>query len=172
MMSPRQRPGCRRWKKYCPRSNPMAKRIGTTYLLHFNIEPGTVIPPTREDAHLPFHARHYLGFTEDPETRIEQHFQGEGARLTEVLKEKGIAFTVARMWEDTTREFERRLKDQGGLSRHCPICKTLGVIPASRYRTRALAAEEAEWFKEASLEVLAANYDEVFKSLLAVDPAY
>jgi hypothetical protein len=50
---------------------------------------------------------------------------------------RGISFTVARVWDGVTREFERRLKNSGGMSRYCPVCKAEGAIPKSRQRTRA-----------------------------------
>ena len=100
---------------------------GEVYLLHFNIRPDEVIQPTRDDARKPFHARHYLGWAENAQSRIQEHREGTAARLTQHLKSLGITFEVAKIWADATRAFERRLKDQGGLSRHCPICINLGI---------------------------------------------
>ncbi len=57
----------------------------------------------------------------------------------EVVKERGISFTVARTWPGQDRGFERKLKNSGGLSRYCGVCKAEGTIPASRRRTRAEA---------------------------------
>lgn len=122
---------------------------GQVYLLHFDIDPKAVVDPEREDATNPFHARHYLGWAEDAQVRIRQHYQGQGARLTQALRDKGISFTVARIWEKqddgkpATRNFERRLKSQGSLSRHCPICWREGLIPPSRMRGKALESVEA-----------------------------
>jgi hypothetical protein len=44
----------------------------------------------------------------------------------EVVSEAGIDYTLARTWENVTREKERSLKNSGGLSRQCPICKAAG----------------------------------------------
>jgi 2'-5' RNA ligase/GNAT superfamily N-acetyltransferase len=116
---------------------------GQVYLLHFDIKPGRKVPNEREDAKKPFHARHYLGWATDAQERIQQHYEGSGAKITQALKRKGITFTVARVWDGADRNFERRLKSQGGLSRHCPICHSLGLIPDSRYRKPSLEAVEA-----------------------------
>lgn len=110
---------------------------GQVYLLHFDIDEHEKIAPEREDASKPFHARHYLGWAEDAQARIQQHYEGDGAKLTQALKRKGITFTVARVWDNVDRNFERRVKSQGGLSRWCPICHKLGLIPESRFRAPA-----------------------------------
>lgn len=79
----------------------------TIYLLHFNT---------------PFkHARHYLGYTPDLDSRLADHAAGRGARLTQVIAEQGITFQLARTW-DGTRADERRLKNQKNAPRLCPLC--------------------------------------------------
>ncbi|WP_198347500.1 GIY-YIG nuclease family protein [Nocardia terrae] len=84
---------------------------GTVYLLHFD---------------QPFHhARHYTGWTTDLEARLAEHRAGRGARLLEVLRDKGIGWELARTWSGT-RGRERQLKREGGASRRCPKC---GVTP-------------------------------------------
>lgn len=104
------------------------KKVGEVYLLHFDIDPKAEVPASREDASKPFHARHYLGWAENAQVRINQHYQAQsGVKLIDAIHAKGITFTVANVWTKKTREFERRLKNQGGLSRHCPICKKLGI---------------------------------------------
>lgn len=82
---------------------------GTVYLLHFD-------RPYR-------HARHYLGWTTDLDARLAAHTTGRGARLLEVITAAGIGFTLARTWPGT-RTRERQLKQQGGRSRCCPLCRT------------------------------------------------
>jgi ribosomal protein S18 acetylase RimI-like enzyme/predicted GIY-YIG superfamily endonuclease len=96
--------------------------IGEVYLLHFD-------KPYK-------HARHYLGWAENAESRIEQHREGSAARLTQVIKDAGIGFVVAKVWAEKPRGFERQLKNQGGLSRHCPVCKAEGIDRDSVYRKR------------------------------------
>lgn len=74
------------------------------------------------------HAKHYMGWSKDhPEKeggRIDQHRKGQGARLTQVVVQQGIEFTVSRIWEDVDRNFERKKKNQGGSTRHCPLCRS------------------------------------------------
>ncbi len=99
---------------------------GTVYLLHFET-------PYK-------HARHYMGFAYNVERRIEEHRNGNGARLMQAVVGAGIDFVIARTWEGCTEADEARLKDRRerkpspamrktsskrgkGGSRFCPICK-------------------------------------------------
>ncbi len=119
------------------------KKVGEVYLLHFDIDPKAEVPASREDASKPFHARHYLGWAENAQTRINQHYQAQsGVKLIDAIHAKGITFTVAKVWSKKTREFERQLKNQGGLSRHCPICHRLGIDRDSLYRKQVPAMSE------------------------------
>jgi len=76
------------------------------YLLHFD----EAIPHGRQAG-----TQHYLGFAHDVTTRVGEHRRGEGARLTQVLAERGITFTVARVWEGD-RTLERQLRLAAHLS--------------------------------------------------------
>lgn len=72
-----------------------------------------------------YHARHYLGTTNDLEHRLEQHRRGRrygGARLMEVVTSLGITWRVARLWSGG-REVERQLKAWKNSCRLCPICQ-------------------------------------------------
>jgi len=96
---------------------------GTVYLLHFSGE----IAPGRHTA------RHYLGWAADLGPRVNAHAHGIGARLTQVAKERGLTFVVARTWEGD-RNLERRLKRRHAAPRLCPICNgrrpvQLGLLP-------------------------------------------
>jgi len=71
------------------------------------------------------HAKHYLGFTEDITSRLEAHAAGQGARLMQVLKERGITWRLARTW-DGDRRLERQLKNRKESPRLCPICRQHG----------------------------------------------
>lgn len=77
------------------------------YLLHFN-----------EPYH---HARHYLGSADDLNERLRQHEAGTGARLTQVIREHEIGFTLARTW-DGGRSEERKLKRRHNSPKLCPLC--------------------------------------------------
>ncbi len=81
--------------------------MATVYLLHFD-EPYK-------------HARHYLGYAEDLAARLTQHRAGSGARLTQVIKEAGITFTLVRTWEGG-RDLERHLKRWHDSPALCPLC--------------------------------------------------
>ena len=68
------------------------------------------------------HAKHYMGYTENLEKRIERHVRGDGSGLVRAVVEAGIGFQVAKIWEGT-RAFERYLKNQKNACRLCPICR-------------------------------------------------
>ena len=96
----------------------MTAATGTVYLLHFD-------QPYK-------HARHYLGWAVNVKRRLADHAAGRGARLTAVVREAGIGWTLARLWPGS-RARERQIKRQGGLSRCCPLC---GVKPRALPRNR------------------------------------
>lgn len=85
------------------------------YLLHF--EPGYR------------HARHYLGIADDVAARVLEHVAcgSKSSPLVRAAARSGSAILLARTWDDGTRTLERRLKRQGGLSRHCPLCRLGGA---------------------------------------------
>lgn len=78
------------------------------YLLHFD-------PPYK-------HARHYVGYTEHLDVRVEQHRNGTGANLTAVASAAGCEIKIARVWDNATRALERKIKTSKHHSRLCPIC--------------------------------------------------
>jgi len=80
------------------------------YLLHFD-------SPISEH----HTCQHYIGFAECLQQRIAQHRRGDGARLTQVAKERGIGFRVVRVWEGD-RKLERSLKNRKHASHFCPVC--------------------------------------------------
>lgn len=82
---------------------------GHVYLLHFE--------SPISDKHT---CQHYTGFTDNLAARIQQHGYG-GARLTEVAKERGIKFVVARVWAGG-RDVEKAIKAMKNGKKLCPIC--------------------------------------------------
>ena len=59
--------------------------MGTIYLIHFDEKLS--------------HAQHYLGYTGgDLEARLERHRNGNGARLMQVIEERGITWRLVRTW--------------------------------------------------------------------------
>lgn len=89
--------------------------MGVVYLLHFDRPLGDLDNPRGQ-------ARHYLGYTDDLDARLERHRSGNGARLMEVVAERGIGWRLVRTW-DGDRELERRLKNQHNSPRLCPLCQ-------------------------------------------------
>ena len=94
--------------------------LGTVYLLHFS-EP---YPAGKKP-------QHYIGWCgpgRNLDDRLEEHRSGQGARLLQVIKEKGITFELARTWPGS-KDRERQLKRNGGRAgraRGCPLC---GITP-------------------------------------------
>lgn len=70
------------------------------------------------------HARHYTGWALDPERRVAEHLSGNGkaSPLVRAALADGIEVTVAYI-RPGDRFLERRIKNQGGASRRCPLCK-------------------------------------------------
>lgn len=81
---------------------------GIIYLIHFD-----------EPLH---HAKHYIGYTENLPQRLQRHRAGHGARILEVLKERGITWKLARIWTGD-KSLERKIKRQKCSPKLCPICK-------------------------------------------------
>ncbi len=81
------------------------------YLIHFNEKLA--------------HAQHYIGFVESEQgldKRLTDHLCGMGARLMEVLFERGIEWRPVRVWFGADRKFERQLKRRKCAARICPVC--------------------------------------------------
>jgi hypothetical protein len=92
---------------------------GTIYLLHYAAAIGN--PASKYGT-----AQHYTGWARNLPARLTHHARGTaGVPITAAFAAAGIGFQLARTWPgDRTRE--RRIKNQGGASRHCPLCKTGG----------------------------------------------
>jgi len=112
---------------------------GVVYLLHFHQRLGT-------DRH---YAQHYWGFTPDLEARVQKHRAGQGARITEVLKQRGIGFDVVAVWPGN-RQIENALKLHSA-TRACPVCTPSPRIP--RIIRKAVEAEERRQGRAARQEV-------------------
>lgn len=86
------------------------RQIGVVYLIHFE----TPI----------HHARHYMGWTNDLDKRLEDHRIGNGSasKLMAEVARLGINWSVVRTWPMTTRLDERRLKARHEGPKFCPIC--------------------------------------------------
>lgn len=115
----------------------MTSEEGTVYLIHFEQPVGDPSNPRGQ-------ARHYLGYTNDLETRIQDHRNtrwerydeplviagrpklgatfGNGATLIGAANAQGIVWQVVRTWSGG-RDLERQLKNQKNNPRLCPICR-------------------------------------------------
>jgi hypothetical protein len=90
---------------------------GDLYLLHFHRRLGT-------GKHS---IQHYLGFTPDLDARLDKHRRGQGARITQVLKERGIVWDVVAVWPDN-RQIENALKLHSA-TQICTVCTPSPRIP-------------------------------------------
>jgi hypothetical protein len=89
--------------------------VGVIYLIHFDQPIGDLRNPRG-------FASHYTGWTLDLPARLIDHAAGRGARLMQVVGERGIGWQLARIWTGT-RTRERSLKRSGGAARRCPTCQ-------------------------------------------------
>lgn len=83
--------------------------LGTVYLIHFDRPFG--------------HAQHYVGWASCLAARIAHHRKGTGANLMKHVTRAGINWQVVRTWENTDRNFERRLHNRKNTAQLCPICQ-------------------------------------------------
>jgi hypothetical protein len=89
--------------------------------------------------------QHYLGYADDLDARIQRHRDGRGARITQVLKERGIGFDVIAVWPGN-RHIENELK----LHSATPICpRCTPGAPTPRIVRDVIKAEERRRVREA-----------------------
>lgn len=132
------------------------KADGFVYLLHFHERLGN-------EKHS---IQHYLGFTPDLEARVEKHRSGQGARVTEVLKERGIGFDVAAVWPGN-RQIENALKLHSA-TRICPQCTPNPRVPL--IVRKAIKAEERRQARAARLARQAQQHAEAAAGQCARSP--
>lgn len=68
--------------------------------------------------------KHYLGWGQDVYKRIQEHIDGTGSNLCRVAKERGIGFSIVKIWWGETRTFESNIKKKNKNipTRLCPVC--------------------------------------------------
>ena len=88
--------------------------MGTVYLIHFERPIGDLDNPRGQ-------ARHYLGFTEDLDDRLQAHRTGNGSAIMAAVAREGIGWHLVRTWPGD-RDLERELKAQHNSPRFCPVC--------------------------------------------------
>ena len=91
--------------------------LGTVYLIHFEKALG------KQTTH--GYAQHYIGFVngEGLEARMKRHKAGYGAKIMKAVAQRGIEFSVVRVWKNVDRSFERQLKNRKNAPRYCPVCR-------------------------------------------------
>jgi hypothetical protein len=78
---------------------------------------------SRDRSNAPTNARQIQHWADDLDRRLAAHQRGAGARLVQVITQSGIGLRLARVRPQTTRAYERQLKNRHGASRYCPICQ-------------------------------------------------
>jgi len=121
---------------------------GWVYLLCFRDPATGEHRPYRGQGAGGHYAGHYWGWTDDLVRRItHQHrnpnWHGPG-RLVQVALAAGLTFELAWVEYPATRGRERRLKNQGGAARRCPLCRGTGSpLDPAAVATAALQLEGA-----------------------------
>jgi predicted GIY-YIG superfamily endonuclease len=63
-----------------------------------------------------------VGWSRQLDRRLAHHAAGTGANFLRVVREAGLTWTLARVWEGQDRAFERKLKDTHRVRIYCPLC--------------------------------------------------
>ncbi len=82
-----------------------------------------------------FHARHYVGYSDNIAQRLQTHRNGQGSPLLAAALAAGIDWHLVQVWPDADRSFERRLHHRHG-SRLCPEPSCQAVQRARRQQLR------------------------------------
>jgi predicted GIY-YIG superfamily endonuclease len=93
---------------------------GTVYLLHLD----RPLAMGRNQFGPPASA-HYLGWTAErsPTRRVAAHRAGRsGSKYMRQAYREGIVASLARVWPNVDRHFERKLKRRKASGRLCPVC--------------------------------------------------
>jgi hypothetical protein len=105
--------------------------LGWVYLLCFRDPATGRHQPLRGNGAGGQYAGHYWGWTDDLVRRITRehrnpNWKGPG-RLVQVARAAGLTFELAWVEYPATLGRERRLKNQGGAARRCPLCRGTGA---------------------------------------------
>lgn len=70
------------------------------------------------------HVQHYVGscLTSRFQRRMHEHAAGRGSALVRAAGNRGIGFTVVRLWKTPDRSLEHATKRAGSYRLKCPIC--------------------------------------------------
>lgn len=103
--------------------------IGTVYLLHYTVSV--------------YGKRHYLGFTQKPvDVRLDEHNSGGpvASQVSILATRLGGKAILVKTWEGVSVDFEKKLKRERHLGRHCPLCEAAPVALKAESRPVALKA--------------------------------
>ncbi len=103
--------------------------MGEVYLFHFNAPLGNLSNPRAQ-------ARHYLGFSDDLDSRIAKQLAGRGAKLVAAALKQGLIFELYH-WP-ACLAVEKLVKKTKKTSLYCPAC-----CAAAKRRVRALPTPPA-----------------------------
>lgn len=67
------------------------------------------------------HAKHYIGWTENIDNRLDNHKNGNGACILKALNKKNIDYKIVKIWKGT-RYHERKMKLWKNSKILCPLC--------------------------------------------------
>jgi hypothetical protein len=120
----------RTWIAAQPWAQQDSGPVGWVYLLCFRDPATGEHRPLRGNGPGGQYAGHYWGWTDDLVRRITRehrnpNWSGAG-RLVQVALAAGLTFELAWVEYPATRGRERRLKNQGGAARRCPLCRGTG----------------------------------------------
>jgi hypothetical protein len=90
-----------------------ASTMGEVYLFHFNAPLGNL-------ANVRAQARHYLGFTDDLDSRLKKQLAGKGAKIVAAALAKGLIFEIYH-WPACLAT-EKLVKRYKKTSAFCPAC--------------------------------------------------
>jgi len=135
----------RSWLRSQPWAQPDPGPPGFVYLLCFRDPTTGEHRPLRGNGCRGQYAGHYWGWTEDLVRRIVREHRnskrGGPGRLVQVALAAGLTFELAYVEYPATRGRERRLKNQGGAARRCPLCR--GVAgPLDPFEAAAAASDQ------------------------------
>lgn len=68
------------------------------------------------------HAQHYLGWAKNIKQRVFEHRNSTGAKILAECNRRGIDWKVIRIWPNTSRKDESRMKHNKESTRLCPLC--------------------------------------------------
>lgn len=98
------------------------------YLLHF--DPAYAAPTVTGGIKV---ARHYLGYSENVERRVEHHLAGRGGNpLVNAALKAGCRVQLVAVFHDWTRDDERAVKRAAHRERWCPRCIAAGLTRRRR----------------------------------------